>query len=73
VLAPLVRFVETSHHAPDLLASGVVKAMPRQRSTPRLVKKHGLRHDVGLVVHYLRTGGPRVLAGKVVSRLTRRR
>jgi GT2 family glycosyltransferase/glycosyltransferase involved in cell wall biosynthesis len=73
VLAPLVNFVATPQHAPDLVASGVVSAGtaggPRRPAVRK--KKHGLRHDAGLVVHYLRTGGPRVVVKKVKSRLRR--
>jgi hypothetical protein len=65
--------MEDPRHAPDLLDAGVVKVVPRRSSTPRRVKKHGIAHDAGLVLHYLKTGGPRVLAGKIVSRLSHRR
>jgi hypothetical protein len=73
VLEPLVDFVANPRHAADLVESGVVTAgtgAPRRALVRR--RKHGLRHDAGLVVHYLRTGGPRVVLKKVRSRLRRR-
>jgi glycosyltransferase involved in cell wall biosynthesis len=74
VLAPLVDFVANSQHAPDLVASGVVSASAGAKRRPvTRRKKHGLRHDAGLVVHYMRTGGPRVVVKKVKSRLNRLR
>jgi GT2 family glycosyltransferase/glycosyltransferase involved in cell wall biosynthesis len=72
VLDPLVRFMEDPRHAADLLANGSVKAAPARSGRPRRVKKHGFVHDAGLVVHYMRTGGPTVLLRKVRSRLGRR-
>jgi hypothetical protein len=74
VLEPLVRFVGDPRHAPDLVASGVVTAgtgAPSRTLVRR--RKHGLRHDASLVVHYLRAGGPRVVLKKMQSRLRRRR
>jgi hypothetical protein len=70
VLEPLVNFVAHPRHAPDLVESGVVTAGSGAPRRPLVRhRKHGLRHDVGLVVHYLRTGGPRVVLKKVRSRL----
>jgi hypothetical protein len=75
VLAPLVDFVANPQHAPDLVARGVVSAVsdssPRRTVVRR--KKHGLRHDAGLFVHYLRTGGVQVVAKKIRSRIRRLR
>lgn len=74
VLEPLVSFVASPRHAPDLVESGVVTAgsgAPRRPLVRR--RKHGLRHDATLLVHYLRTGGPRVVVKKVQSRLRRLR
>jgi hypothetical protein len=74
VLQPLVNFVANPRHAPDLVERGVVMAgssSPRRPLVRR--RKHGLRHDAGLVVHYLRIGGPRVVLKKVQSRLKRLR
>ena len=70
VLQPLVDFVAEPRHAPDLVESGVVKAgSGTARRPPVRRRKHGLRHDAGLLVHYLRTGGPRVVIKKIQSRL----
>jgi len=70
-LAPLVDFVADAHHARDMqgLSSGtaLTVARPRQR-----VKPSGLRHDLRLVIHYLENGGPRMVARRIRSRLTRR-
>lgn len=75
VLAPLVDFVASAQHAPDLVASGAVRASSSNGTTRPSVrrKKHGIRHDAGLFVHYLRNGGPRVVFKKVKSRLRRLR
>lgn len=73
VLEPLVSFVANPRHAPDLVKSGVVtvgSAASRRLAIRR--PKHGIRHDAGLLLHYLRTGGPRVVVKKVQSRLRRR-
>ncbi|TFD53383.1 glycosyltransferase [Cryobacterium sp. Hh11] len=74
-LEPLVSFVENAHHAPDRLAGGQAGttgesliSRPRRR-----VKKHGFRHDLGLVVFYLRNGGLPVAMRKVRNRLGRKR
>jgi hypothetical protein len=74
VLAPLVSFVANAHHSPDLIESGLVSAEGSRKIRGPLIrrKKHGLRHDVSLLAHYLRTGGPRVVLKKVRSRLKRR-
>ena len=74
VLEPLLSFVASPRHAPDLVESGVVTAagVHARRGPFIRHKKHGLRHDVGLLVHYLKTGGPRVVVKKVRSRLKRR-
>ncbi|MDY7542784.1 MULTISPECIES: glycosyltransferase [unclassified Cryobacterium] len=71
VLAPLVAFVEHPVHAPDLIESGVVGAGDgsRKRAPKLRRKKHGIRHDVGLFVHYLNAGGPRVVIKKIRSRI----
>lgn len=69
VLAPLKEFVAQPAHAPDLIASGTVRPAVAKRSPVR--KRHGLRHDAGLVAHYLRNGGPKVVVAKVKSRLRR--
>jgi hypothetical protein len=74
VLEPLVSFIATPRHAPDLVESGVVTAGVGIARKPLIRKrKHGLRHDAGLLVHYLRAGGPRVVVKKVASRLRRLR
>lgn len=72
VLDPLVRFVAEPRHAADLVARGTVGAgeTPRRQQTRR--KKHGIRYDLGLFVHYMRNGGPKVVLKKVRSRLGRR-
>ncbi len=59
-LEPLVRFAGDPRHAADLVARGVVgTGQPARRQGTRR-KKHGIRHDVGLFFHYMRTGGPAV-------------
>lgn len=65
-LAPLVDFVASPHHAKDNadLGSGT-------RRTKRKKKRSGFRHDLELVMYYLRTSGPRSVAEKVMRRLKR--
>lgn len=69
-LSPLVDFVANAHHAGDnrhfLAASQPAAVRPRQRT-----KASGLRHDLGLISHYLKNGGPRVVLRRVRSRLRR--
>lgn len=74
VLAPLVDFVKAPSHAADLVASGTVRASSAasERKVAPRTRKHGIRHDVSLFVHYMRNGGPQVVAKKVKSRLGRR-
>jgi glycosyltransferase involved in cell wall biosynthesis len=74
VLAPLVEFVRDPRHAPDLIERGIVSdsAAFVRSGRPTRVKKHGLRHDIGLVAHYMRNGGPTLVVKKVQSRLRRR-
>jgi GT2 family glycosyltransferase/glycosyltransferase involved in cell wall biosynthesis len=68
-LAPLVAFVADAHHARDntyLDSATGAPAKPRVRR-----KRSGLRHDAGLVVHYLRNGGPRIVLSKIANRIRR--
>jgi GT2 family glycosyltransferase/glycosyltransferase involved in cell wall biosynthesis len=69
-LAPLVAFVNDPHHAGDNM-----KTVQRNESAggrPRKrVRRSGFRHDVGLVLLHLRTGGVRVVANKIRGRLAR--
>ncbi|GGK95392.1 glycosyl transferase [Salinibacterium xinjiangense] len=68
-LAPLVEFVAAPHHAGDMrIAQGsrATAAPNRQRR-----RRSGLRHDLGLVKHYLQNGGPVVVFDKVRRRLRR--
>jgi GT2 family glycosyltransferase/glycosyltransferase involved in cell wall biosynthesis len=67
---PLVEFVADPRPAKDRvgLVVGVdTAARPRQR-----VKRSGARHNAELVVFYLRSGGPLLVARKIRSRLRRR-
>jgi hypothetical protein len=72
-LEPLVSFVDNAHHASDRMANGQASGQvdnminrPRRR-----IKKHGVKHDLGLVVFYLRNGGVPVALRKVRNRLRR--
>ncbi|GAB3126799.1 glycosyltransferase [Glaciibacter psychrotolerans] len=75
VLAPLVDFVADPQHAADLIESGAVTAGSTGGARRPIArrKKHGLRHDAGLLVHYLKNGGPKVVIKKVQSRIRRLR
>ena len=68
-LAPLVDFVAAPHHAGDIRTA---QAWPTSAVRNRQRKKRsGLRHDLGLVSHYLKNGGPLVVLDKVKRRLRR--
>jgi GT2 family glycosyltransferase len=69
-LAPLVDFVDDAHPAADRVAAG---GAIRKASRPVRPKRSGFRHDAGLVVHYLRTGGVVVVLSKIRRRLAARR
>jgi len=70
VLKPLVEFVEEPRAARDRATSvpGAKGTLPGSRPRKRL-KKHGLRHDARLIVHYMRNGGPQVVIAKIRRRL----
>lgn len=67
-LAPLVDFVADARHARDnrTLSAGGTQAVDRPRFRR---KRSGLRHDVGLAIHYFKNGGLRVVLNKVGNRL----
>lgn len=69
-LAPLTRFIDQAHHARDnqhfRLQGGSPAPRPRKRR-----KQAGFRHNLRMVGYYLRNGGPFVVAGKIVSKLSR--
>lgn len=72
VLAPLVEFAESPSHAADLLQSGAVRPAEAKKARSRPARKRtGLRHDAGLVVHYMREGGVKVVAAKARDRVRR--
>jgi GT2 family glycosyltransferase/glycosyltransferase involved in cell wall biosynthesis len=69
VLDPLVRFVAAPRPSADRAVDG---GAPGRADRPRRRRRRsGIRHDAGLVVHYLRNGGPRVVAAKIARRLRR--
>jgi hypothetical protein len=72
VLEPLVKFVADARPAGDRIGSVSVAGSRRLSATPHR-KRRGLRYDVGLVVHYLNNGGPRVVLHKMKRRLKRRK
>jgi len=72
VLEPLVRFVKAPHPAGDRDGSTARNAMSIDRPRKR-VRPSGLRHDAGLVIFYLKNGGPRLVLGKIQRRLGRSR
>ena len=67
VLAPLVLFVASPHHARDHAGLDARRAARR----PRRAKRSGLRHDLRLALFYLKTSGPRAVLAKVTRRLRR--
>jgi len=76
-LAPLVEFVADPHHAADndyLLLEKAATPRRKRRDEPAkfTARRSGLRHDLRQSIHYLRIGGPRVVAGKIRRRLSAR-
>ena len=73
-LSPLLAFVGKPHYAADRVAGGQLNSgtSPDRRRPRRRMKKHGVRHDLGLVVFYFRNGGLPVIARKIKNRLGRR-
>jgi GT2 family glycosyltransferase/glycosyltransferase involved in cell wall biosynthesis len=69
-LQPLLDFVAAPHPAGDRRGTIGVRSAVASRRAPR--RRSGFIHDAGLVVHYLRNGGPALVASKVRTRLTRR-
>lgn len=69
-LRPLVDFVRSPRRASDLAerrlaeVGGIATAPNKKRRKP-----YGFRHDAGLVVHYLRNGGPGVVLRKIRTRI----
>ena len=68
VLAPLVEFVSNAHHAADNSDLAVIS---RARALKKRKKRSGPRNDLQLVMFYLRSSGPRVVAEKIIRRLRR--
>ena len=68
VLAPLVDFISSPHHAGD---NADLASATKARALRKRKKRSGFRHDVELVLFYLRSSGPRVVAGKIIRRLRR--
>jgi glycosyltransferase involved in cell wall biosynthesis len=64
-LAPLVEFVREPRHAGDRTTT-----LPKRASTRRR-RRSGLGYDLRQTLHYLRHGGPRVVAEKISRRLRR--
>ena len=73
VLQPLVDFVADPQPARDRIGSEGAGVRRKGSRPPRGRTPHGLRHDLGLVVHYLRNGGVALVARKVKSRIRGRR
>jgi GT2 family glycosyltransferase/glycosyltransferase involved in cell wall biosynthesis len=69
VLQPLVDYVAQPQPAADRHSGTAASRPDRPR---KRIKKSGLKHNAGLVVFYLRNGGPRLVVRKVRSRLGRR-
>jgi hypothetical protein len=70
VLAPLVNFVAGARPAGDRLGTVATSLSKGVRSNGRR-KRHGIRHDLRLVLHYLNNGGPQVVLHKIRRRLQR--
>ncbi len=71
-LAPLVDFVRDPHHARDYSEQRLAREGAASRVGSRRRKQYGFTHNVRLVAHHLRNGGPRVVLAKVAGRLRSR-
>lgn len=69
-LAPLVDFVANADHAGDNRQLGAAQLAAAARSR-KIRPRAGLRHDIGRAMFYLRTAGPKAVAGKVMKRMRR--
>lgn len=69
-LQPLVRFCRAPRRAPDLM-EGLVGPFEGPHPTELTPAPRGWRVDLGLMVQYLREGGPGLLIRKVRDRTTR--
>lgn len=72
VLGPLVAFVADPHRAADAQRARVRSGGAIGHKGGKRRKHYGLAHNLGLVAHYWRNGGLRVVVGKVVRRLKAR-
>lgn len=68
VLAPVVDFVSSPHHAAD---NSDLAAATKARARKKRKKRSGIRHDVELAIFYLRSSGLRAVTGKIIGRLRR--
>jgi glycosyltransferase involved in cell wall biosynthesis len=67
-LEPLLSFVSDPHHAADNESLTVPRKGTRAKATTS-TRRSGVRYDLGRSLYYLRVGGPRVVARKVLTRL----
>ncbi|GAA1692382.1 glycosyltransferase [Microcella alkalica] len=69
VLTPLTSFLSSPRPAADrdVLAGGPMEGRPRRRR-----KRSGIRHDISLVLFYMKNGGPSTVLRKVRNRLRKR-
>lgn len=71
-LAPLVDFVNSPSRAADLVERSLALGINPTPAKVRRRKPYGLRHNIGLTLHHLRNGGPRVAIRKIAGRLRSR-
>jgi glycosyltransferase involved in cell wall biosynthesis len=69
VLEPVVEFCRAPHRAPDLLTGRIDPSGAHLTRVERA--PHGLRHDLGLAVKYVREGGVALMVRKIGDRVTR--
>lgn len=68
-LRPLVEFCRHPRRAPDLLDRLATERLRRELGPPPAVS--GLRREIGIALAHLREGGPKQVAAKALSRLSR--
>jgi len=69
VLEPLVSFVADARPSNDRIGLNPSKPIAARRIAPK--RRSGIRHDIGLIGHYMKNGGPKIVVTKIKSRLSR--
>ena len=71
VLEPLLEFCRAPRRAPDLMDPQTSGFLRKELATIRR-EQQGWRHDANVALFYLRNGGPKLVAERIVGRYRRR-